>query len=39
LGIREDGARFERPGRTTVVLERSGTDAWKAIHTHFSLKP
>jgi ketosteroid isomerase-like protein len=40
LGIRDDSSRFERPGRMTVVLEkRSGTDSWKAIHTHFSLTP
>jgi ketosteroid isomerase-like protein len=39
FGIREDGSRFERPGRTTVVLQRAGTDSWKAIHTHFSVTP
>jgi ketosteroid isomerase-like protein len=39
LGIREDGGRFERPGRTTVVLKRNAMGSWKAIHTHFSLKP
>lgn len=39
-GVAESGARFERPGRATMVLERTGPDAdWKAIHIHFSLNP
>jgi ketosteroid isomerase-like protein len=37
-GIDEHGARFDRPGRATVVLERpTQDDAWVASHTHFSL--
>jgi ketosteroid isomerase-like protein len=37
-GIAEDGSRFPRPGRATIVLERSAVDApWVGTHTHFSL--
>lgn len=37
-GIAEDGSRFERPGRATVVLgRRSLQDPWLGVHTHFSL--
>jgi ketosteroid isomerase-like protein len=41
-GFNEDGTAFDRPGRATVVLRRVGDDpadpqAWRAIHTHFSL--
>ncbi|HEY3485785.1 MAG TPA: nuclear transport factor 2 family protein [Ilumatobacteraceae bacterium] len=37
-GIRPDGTPFDRPGRATVVLERSAVDApWIGTHTHFSL--
>ena len=37
-GYREDGAPYERPGRTTVALSRRriGED-WVADHTHMSL--
>jgi ketosteroid isomerase-like protein len=35
-GYDEAGAEFDRPGRATVVLEKSD-GRWKAIHTHFSL--
>lgn len=38
LGIDEKGERFPRPGRATVVLQRSSTDdEWVGAHTHFSL--
>ena len=38
VGIAEDGSRFPRPGRATVVLRRNTTDAaWLGTHTHFSL--
>ena len=38
LGITEDGTRFPRPGRATVVVQRSSVDAgWIGTHTHFSL--
>ena len=37
-GFHEDGSRFDRPGRATVVLERRGGQ-WLAVHTHFSLVP
>ena len=37
-GIAEDGTRFPRPGRATIVLRRSGLRAdWLGVHTHFSL--
>lgn len=37
-GFHEDGARFDRPGRTTVTLARGATDArFVAVHTHMSL--
>jgi ketosteroid isomerase-like protein len=38
VGIGPDGARFDRPGRATIVLEREHVDApWLGTHTHFSL--
>jgi ketosteroid isomerase-like protein len=37
-GIAEDGSRFDRPGRATVVVRRDDVGApWVGIHTHFSL--
>lgn len=37
-GIAEDGARFPRPGRATIVVRRAGPRAdWLGVHTHFSL--
>lgn len=37
-GIDADGNRFDRPGRATIVLERSAVGApWTGTHTHFSL--
>jgi ketosteroid isomerase-like protein len=37
-GYQKDGASYARPGRTTVVLVRSSTDAnFIAQHTHMSL--
>ncbi|MEP7202789.1 MAG: Rieske 2Fe-2S domain-containing protein [Ilumatobacteraceae bacterium] len=37
-GIAEDGHRFDRPGRATVVLSRESLDEpWLGTHTHFSL--
>ncbi len=38
LGIDVVGERFPRPGRATIVLQRSSVaDDWKGTHTHFSL--
>jgi nitrite reductase/ring-hydroxylating ferredoxin subunit len=38
LGLDEGGVRFPRPGRATVVLQRSTPDdEWVGVHTHFSL--
>lgn len=37
-GIAPDGARFDRPGRATVVLRRASVEApWIGVHTHLSL--
>ena len=39
-GLTQDGERYDRPGRATVVLARSGPGSpWKGVHTHFSLLP
>ena len=39
-GYHEDGSRFDRPGRTTVILTRDGLQGdWLGVHTHFSLFP
>ena len=39
-GYHQDGSRFDRPGRTTVILSRSDIESeWLGIHTHFSLFP
>ena len=37
-GFHEDGARFPRPGRATVILKHTA-DGWRGVHTHFSLNP
>lgn len=38
IGVAENGKRFARPGRATVVLSRESVDErWLGIHTHFSL--
>lgn len=37
-GFHEDGSRFDRPGRASVVLARRD-GRWLAVHTHFSLAP
>jgi ketosteroid isomerase-like protein len=40
VGIDADGARFDRPGRATIVLQRtSANEPWTGVHTHFSLAP
>ena len=39
-GIDADGNAYERPGRSTVVLERERVGApWRGVHTHFSEFP
>lgn len=39
-GIHEDGTRYPRPGRATVLFSRaSTTEPWRALHTHISLAP
>ena len=37
-GYKRNGSSFKRNGRATVTLKRVNiNDAWKCIHTHFSL--
>ena len=37
-GIDAEGNRFDRPGRSTIVLERRASgEPWSGTHTHFSL--
>lgn len=39
-GIDAGGARFDRPGRASVVLVRDApTGPWRGVHTHFSRCP
>lgn len=38
-GIAEDGERFNRKGRSTIVLQRAPNGEWCATHTHFSFFP
>lgn len=35
-GFQPDGAKFDRPGRATMVFHRAG-DSWIGVHTHLSL--
>lgn len=35
-GFHPDGSRFDRPGRATIVFEKSG-DGWLGVHSHLSL--
>lgn len=37
-GFHEDGSRYDRPGRATVVLKQIDGE-WRGVHTHFSLRP
>ena len=40
IGYHQDGSRFDRPGRTSVMVTREWLDAeWLGVHTHFSLYP
>ncbi len=36
MGFGPDGTSFPRPGRATLVFQRSG-DEWKVVHSHMSL--
>ena len=37
-GYKKNGSSFKRNGRATATLKRNNiNDAWKCIHTHFSL--
>ena len=40
-GFAEDGTRFDRPGRATIVFHRGaasdGPESWKVVHSHMSL--
>lgn len=35
-GYHPDGARFDRPGRATMVFAQTG-GAWRCVHSHMSL--
>lgn len=35
-GFHPDGARFDRPGRATMVFAKDG-GAWRCVHSHMSL--
>ncbi len=35
-GYAPDGTAFDRPGRATMVLQKTGTD-WICVHSHMSL--
>ena len=37
-GVAENGDRFPRPGRATLVLRKTGR-TWLCCHSHFSLVP
>jgi hypothetical protein len=39
-GYHQDGSRFDRPGRTSVMVTRERLAVeWLGVHTHFSLYP
>jgi ketosteroid isomerase-like protein len=35
-GFNPDGTQYDRPGRATIVFQRSG-DTWLGVHSHLSL--
>ena len=37
VGFHQDGTRFNRPGRSTLVLQRQEDGRWLGIHSHMSL--
>ncbi len=36
IGFNPDGTSFDRPGRATIVFQKTG-DGWLGIHSHLSL--
>jgi ketosteroid isomerase-like protein len=36
-GFHEDGMRFDRPGRATIVLAKQSDGRWLGVHSHMSL--
>jgi ketosteroid isomerase-like protein len=38
VGFHRDGARFDRPGRATLVLARQTDGRWLGVHSHMSLQ-
>jgi ketosteroid isomerase-like protein len=36
-GFGRDGTRFDRPGRSTLVLQRQADGRWLGVHSHMSL--
>ncbi len=37
VGFHRDGTRFDRPGRSTLVLQCQADGRWLGIHSHMSL--
>ena len=37
IGFHRDGSRFDRPGRSTLVLQRRPDGNWLGVHSHMSL--
>ena len=37
VGFHQDGTRFDRPGRSTLVLQCQADGRWLGIHSHMSL--
>ena len=37
VGFHRDGTRFDRPGRSTLVLQRQADGRWLGVHSHMSL--
>lgn len=39
IGYHKDGKAYDRPGRVTFALQRTGDSQWLALHSHYSLVP
>ena len=37
VGFHQDGTRFDRPGRSTLVLQCQADGRWLGVHSHMSL--
>jgi ketosteroid isomerase-like protein len=36
-GFHQDGSRFDRPGRATIILQKQPDGRWVGVHSHMSL--